>query len=201
MASSETREILRRVRLGDVRRLIHHRCRGHTLTEDDAGQEYLIEMLKIVSLGPDPGRRMLNVVEVFAPFMNRPDAERIIASVNRIPAGLRWPKPHILGENLRLTNREREGLCLWSIAPCDITAEELLEQRKRKDRERKKQKRADQGRMTRDQYCAQFTHSINKQKPWVALGIKKRAWQYRQAKARAVATISQPKEAPQATAP
>ena len=129
------------MRLGNVRTLIRHRC-GHVLPEDDAGYEYLVEMLKIVSLGPDPELRMVNTVETFAPFMSRPDAERIIAHVNRMPVWKRWPKPKLLGENLRLTNVERERLGLWSIGPCDISVEDLAEQRKAKN----EQGRRDTGR-------------------------------------------------------
>jgi hypothetical protein len=177
------REKIRRVRLGDARRLIRYRC-GAVLPEDDAGEEYLIEMLKIISLGTEPERKMLNAVETFAPFMDRNDANRIIAYVNRIPAGMRWPKPHILGESLRLTNAEREGLGLWSILPCDVTQEDLAEQRKRKERERKRRKRKEDGHMTREEYRA----SVASQKPWIKEGVSRATWFRRKAETGSVRT-------------
>ena len=99
MPEVSTKEKIRRVRLGDLRTLIRHRC-GHSLPDDDAGVEYLVEMLKVISLGPDPQAKMINAVEVFAPFMNRGDAGQLIAHVNRMPIWERWPKAKILGESL-----------------------------------------------------------------------------------------------------
>ena len=179
MPDLETREKIRRVRLGNVRTLIRHRC-GHLLPDDDAGLEYLIEMLKIISLGPEPDQKMFNAVEVFAPFMNRTDAEQIILRVNRMPTWMRWPKAKLLGESLRLTNAEREGLRLWAITPCDISEDNLAEQRKAKERARKaryrQRKKENQSRV---EYLA--SHSINRTKPWVAEGISRRTW-YRRRK-------------------
>jgi hypothetical protein len=172
MTEPSTREKIRRVRLGNVRTLIRHRC-GLFLPEDDAGHEYLIEMLKIVSLGPDPERRMVNVIETVAPHITGADGERIIRHVNRMSTYDRWPRPHILGESLRLTNAEREGLGLWSITPCDISAEDLAEQRKAKDRARKRRTRQAQGAKLRSQYEGQ---SASRLKPWLAEGISRRTW-------------------------
>jgi hypothetical protein len=181
MADLQKREMIRRVRLGNVRTLIQHRC-GHTLPDDDAGQEYLIEMLKIISLGPDPERKMVNVVEVFAPFMNNGDAEKIIVHVKRMLTWERWPKAKILGESLRLTNAERERFGLWAIAPCDISEEDLAEQRKAKERARKARYRQRKKEMqSRAEYLA--THSINRTKPWLAEGISKATF-YRRKKER-----------------
>src|SRR5690349_8431964 len=114
MVELSTREMLRRVRLGNVRTLIRHRC-GHTVPEDDAGLEYLVEMLKPISLGRDPQQRMVNAVEVFAPWMKASEADQIIRDVTRMPIWARLPKAKLLGENLRLTNAEREHLKLNSI--------------------------------------------------------------------------------------
>jgi hypothetical protein len=171
----EVREKIRRVRLGNVRTLVRHRC-GLFLPDDDAGHEYLVEMLKIVSLGPDPDRRMGNIIETVAPHIDRAEGERIILHVNRMPTYDRWPRPHILGESLRLTNEERERLGLWSIHPCDISAEDLAEQRKRKARERARLRRAERGRQDRATYLE--AHSINRTKPWKQLNMS-RATYYR----------------------
>jgi hypothetical protein len=48
---SEKLEILRRLRLGYLYRLIRD-PNGATLPDDDAGREYLVELLLVISLGP-----------------------------------------------------------------------------------------------------------------------------------------------------
>jgi hypothetical protein len=107
---------------------------------------------------------MLNAIRVSAPWMDPRYAESIIRDVISMSEWERWPKPHILGENLRLTNAEREHFGLWHIMPCDISAEDLAEQKKRKDRERKRRRRAEQGGQDRAAYLR--THSVNRTKPW-----------------------------------
>ena len=47
-----TDERMRRLRLGDLRRLLRDRCRGSILPDDDAGRDYLRELLLPISLGP-----------------------------------------------------------------------------------------------------------------------------------------------------
>ena len=124
------------VTLGSVRKLIRHRC-GPILPEDDAGFEYLVEMLKLISLGSHADRKMHNAVEVFAPFLSSHDAEQIIDNVNRMPVWQRWPKARVLGESLMLTNAEHETLQLRGIHPCDISDEDLAERRKARKRARR----------------------------------------------------------------
>jgi hypothetical protein len=58
-------EIIRRLRLGDLRSLLRARC-GHTLPDDDAGREYLWELLLCVSLGAEPDLKMANAIEIWA---------------------------------------------------------------------------------------------------------------------------------------
>ena len=45
-------ERMRRLRLGDLRRPLRDRC-GSVLPDDDAGREYLFELLLPISLGPN----------------------------------------------------------------------------------------------------------------------------------------------------
>jgi hypothetical protein len=62
-------EVLRRLRLGDLRRLLRHRY-GPTLPDDDAGRDDLFELLLPVSLRPQsPSLVMRNVIETWAPWM------------------------------------------------------------------------------------------------------------------------------------
>jgi hypothetical protein len=179
------REMLRRVRLGAVQKLTRDRC-GHALPEDDAGLEYLIEMLKPISLGREPHRKMVNAVEVFAPWMPGIDVEQVIGLVMRMPLWERWPNAKLLGESLRLTNAERERLRLWPIAPCDVSKEELAEQRKAKARQRARLYRAKHRTKSRAEYLAQ--HSISRTKPWEVEGKSRRTW-YRERQRQQMAQV------------
>jgi hypothetical protein len=78
-----------------------------------------------------------------------------------------------LGQRLRLTNAERERLRLWTIAPCDMSAEDMAEQRKTKARARMRRYRAKRGAKTRADYRA---NSTAKTKPWEAGGVSRRTW-------------------------
>lgn len=172
MSKSET---IRRRRLGDLRSLLRARC-GHTLPDDDAGREYLWELLLPVSLGAEPARKMAHVVEVWARWMGADEARQLIDQINRTPAYLRKPTARELGERLRVTNQERERLKLWTIIPFDMTDAQLKEQRRAKDRARRQRRRRAAGSKPRKAYLAK---SLSKKKPWEAQGICRRTWERR----------------------
>ena len=161
-------ETMRRLRLGDLRRLLNRRY-GPSLPNDDAGREDLWELLLAISLGADPRRKMLNAISLWAPWMPQDEIDALIEGIERTPVGQRHRTGKDLGERMRLTNAERERLRLWTIAAYDMTAEERVEWRKAKARERMRQRREANG--SRSQ-----ANSINRQKPWIALGISPRTW-------------------------
>jgi hypothetical protein len=88
-------ELLRRLRLGDLRRLLLDRC-GSILPDDDAGREYLRELLLPISLGPNeavkrarvelwgPTDRMRREIELRAPWMNEDEARDLRLEINAI---------------------------------------------------------------------------------------------------------------------
>jgi len=82
------------------------------------------------------------------------------------------PKPKEVAERVQLRNEQRELHKLWSIPPIDLTPAELVEQRKKKDRERKMAKRRMLGMRTR----------AKGEQPWTALGISESTWYRRKAK-------------------
>jgi hypothetical protein len=86
---------------------------------------------------------MANEVEILAPWM--PHAEDVIDHVNRLPIWQRRPEADKIGQRFRLTNAERERLRLWTMAPIDMTADDLAEQRKAKERARKARYRRRKG--------------------------------------------------------
>ena len=76
-------------------------------------------------------------------------------------------------------NDERERLRLWTIAPCDMSEEDLEEQRKAKVRQRKRLQREKQGKPTRAEWLA---NSLSKTKPWVAADVSRATWYRQQAR-------------------
>jgi hypothetical protein len=166
-------EIMRRLRLGHVRRLLRARW-GPILPDDDCGREDLRELLLAISVGPHAEAKMPKAIEIHAPWMCRAESENLIDQVNRTPIYERKLTAKEVGKRHRVTNQDRERLRLWTIAPCDVTAEQLAEQRKAKKRERMFRLRQKRGRQTRKACLA--AHSISRNKPWLAEGISRRSW-------------------------
>jgi hypothetical protein len=172
-------EIIRRLRLGDLRKLLRDRY-GPMLPDDDAGREDLRELLLPISVGPHASLKMPNAIEVWAPWMRPEEATQLIDDINRSPIWQRKPTADQLGERQALMNRQRERLKLWTIAACNMNQEQALEWRKAKDRARKRRRRQLLGSVSRVEYLAK--HAISNTKPWEAEGIKRRAWYYRRSK-------------------
>jgi len=169
-------EIIRRLRLGDLQKIMRAR-HGHTLPDDDAGREYFHELLLPISLGPEHGRRMLNAVEVWAPWIDKTEATQLIDQINRTPGYLRKPTARQLGDKLRVTNGERERLKLKTVKPFDMTDMQLKELRRAKDRARKQRTRRQAGSKAQ-------AASLARLRPWATESISRRTWFRKQAKHR-----------------
>jgi hypothetical protein len=183
---------MRRLRLGDLRRLLADRCRGRILPDDDAGREYLLELLLPISLGPNeavkrpgaiqiwgPTDRMRREIELWAPWMSEDDARELRLEINSMPMWQRKPRAMTLGERLRVTYGERARLQLRTIGPCDMTEAAMALMRKQKKRQQDRLRRQLQGQQSRADYLA--AHNKSKEQPWLALGISRATW-YRQIK-------------------
>src|SRR5262245_18361310 len=140
-------ELIRRQRLGDIRRLLLYRY-GPNLPNDDAGREDLIELLKPISLGRKASVRMAHEIELVARWLDAAKAEDIIEYVSRLPIWERKIKADKLGQRFRVT-AERERLRLSTIAPVDMTADDLAEQRKAKKRAKMARYRRKKGKRPR----------------------------------------------------
>src|SRR5262245_41410049 len=99
-------ELMRRLRYGDLRKLVRDR-NGPILPDDDAGREYLFELLLPVSLGPHADIKMKNIVEVWCPWMDKKEAGAIIDRIKQMPIWDRKPNAWALGERMRLIYPER----------------------------------------------------------------------------------------------
>jgi hypothetical protein len=85
-------EMIRRLRLGNLRRLFRNRY-GPILPDDDAGREDLHEFLLPISVGPNADIKMPNAVEVWAPWMGRDETAQLIDRINLTPIWQRKPSP------------------------------------------------------------------------------------------------------------
>jgi hypothetical protein len=109
-------ETIRRLIVGDLRRIFRHRY-GATLPDDDAGRDDLELLLLPISLGPKAAaEKMQHTIEVLAPWMPQAEASALIDNLIRLDARYRRPSGAEMGERIRLTNAEREGLKAWRIA-------------------------------------------------------------------------------------
>lgn len=159
--------MFRRARLGDLRRFLRARC-GSILPDDDAGREYLGELLIAMSLARDPRSGMVQAVGDMAPWLV--DSEAEIDRVLAMPVYDRKVRADVLGDRLNVTLAEREALRITTIRPAGMTDEKLANYRRAKDRARKRQKRK---RQDRDDYLA---NSKSRQRPWEAAGMSRAKW-------------------------
>jgi hypothetical protein len=175
-ANDNWREMMRRLRLGNLRKLLRNRC-GPTLPDDDAGREYLHELLLPISIGPHADIKMPNAIEVWAPWMQEQEKAELVDRISRTPIQERKPTGSQLGKRLRLTYSQRQRLKLWTIAPFNMSRQELLQHRRAKDRARKRRLRQLSGSRSRAEYEAT---SANQTKPWLAAGVSRASWYRRQ---------------------
>jgi hypothetical protein len=69
--------------------------------------------------------------------MQAEELEDLVRHPDLTPAYQKARSSEDLGRALHITNAERERLKLWSIRPCDVTAEEFTEQSKARCRKRR----------------------------------------------------------------
>src|SRR5262245_5719940 len=169
-------ERIRRLRLGELKRVLLRRY-GHELPDDDAGRADLELLLDVVSFARERRRRMKNIIETWAPWMDTAEAYELVENVLRKRAYERKIKKDELGAALNLTFLERQALVIRTIAPADLTPEEFEEKRKdrrrAKQREQKMRARRKTGVKSRVAYRAT---SLVHQKPWQRDGISERTW-------------------------
>src|SRR5262249_36765413 len=104
-------ERIRRLRLGELKRVLLRRY-GHELPDDDAGRADLELLLDVVSFARDARRRMKNIIETWAPWMDTAQSYELVENVLRKPVYERKIKKDDLGAALNLTFLERQALSI-----------------------------------------------------------------------------------------
>jgi hypothetical protein len=159
--------------------------------EDCAGREDLLELIFCTSLAPAAQEKKgFCIIEVWAPWMSRGEAEALVAHVWGLDIYERTPTARTLGNRLRLTNAERERLRLWTIKPFDMSDKQLADQSKARERARRERKRRDAGVRSRVAYLAEMKA---KPKPWIEGGVSRRTWFRRVARGRVETIVTKPR--------
>jgi hypothetical protein len=173
------------VRIAEVKRVL--RDYYGVLDHDKDGRAlFAILLHSIASIG-NPANKLDRCQEVrpeFAPWLSDDEFERMASEAIRSPRRWRADK---LAQRLGVTNADRIRLKLCTIGATDRNKEERAydRQERRPDhrRQRQRERRRAAGMKPRSQ-------SLSQTKPWQALGICRRTWERRQA--RAVANVKPP---------
>jgi hypothetical protein len=133
-------ETLRKLRFGDVRKLIVHRYGPAGCPDDDAGRPDLMELLYLASLAPAGAKqKVANLIGLYAAWMQPDEVESLLQHLFVTPNYQKLRTAEQLGRLLHLTNAERERLKLWRIRPFDMTEEQLASQAKKNEPAEKEQ--------------------------------------------------------------
>ena len=130
-----------------------------------------VVVLNVLAMTANPRSRMTNWLEWRAPWFDDEDA------IDAILVRPRWLKADAIGKMIGLTAAIRKQLRIKTIGAIDMTARERKQMRIKNKIGRQKQRRREAGMMPRDEY---ERNSLEKQKPWVTLGISRRTWFRRQ---------------------
>jgi hypothetical protein len=168
-----------RVRLGHVRRVLQSRY-GVKVPDDDAGYEDLRVYLHTKAqccLPRNRERALLNEIDLMAPWMPVDRARQVAAEIATKPMKL---TSITLGQMLNLSSEERVCLSVWQIRAVGETTEDMKERRRQRNRDLQRIKRARDGSQTREQYRRS---ALSNTKPWEAMGVCRRTYERRRAKA------------------
>ena len=159
------------LRLNDLGNLFRGRY-GIVLPDDDSGRDdVVVAVHHLVRLRGHEGSAE-RWIEVWAPWMQDDEAERIVAAAKANPQV--W-KADEIAVRLGVTKQERAMYGLTTIGAIDQTKEQRADLRREKDRLRKEQLRRAKGSKTRQEYLDE----ARKGAPWIEAGMSRATW-YRQ---------------------
>ena len=166
-------EMLRRLLLGDLRRIFRDRW-GYQFPDDDAGRGDLEVLLRVIGLHPTHGReRMKNAIEIYASWMSEEEAELLVHDFATLDPRRQRLSQEELREKVWLSTADWERLKAWRVLPCDKTPAELAEYRKARKNERRRVRR---GKTPRAAIVSA------KRKPWERDGVSRATWYRRRAR-------------------
>lgn len=157
------------LRLNDFARLLRSRY-GITLPDDDAGRDDLEPVLHHIAALPQPARRAMHWLEIWAPWLTLGEQREIVSKA--IATARPWTADQ-LAWRYRITREERTMLGLTTIGAIDHGKRARTKSRKERDRQRKAIARRAKGAKPRAEYEAA---AITNAKPWEAEGISRRTW-------------------------
>ena len=165
-----TSETIRRLRLGQTRRLLRWRY-GATLPEgDDAALDDLEALLVFAMMHPTHGEEKTQAeAMLFAPWMDESEAKGMgeVIKVWLFSRKAAHKAVEAALAKLDVSAEERAGLKLWTLRPSDLTPEQFVEwQRERRRWRDKERRRLRQGRKP----------TITEREPWKALGVGRATW-------------------------
>ena len=157
-----------------VEGIIYSRC-GPVLPDDDAGREYLDEILRLTQ-----DDLLCRKAKKLAPWMQEDERARFVARIHAMTTASRLASTVELGQRLRFENEERERLGAWQVRPHDYSDEDMAALAKAKKRLREETRRRKSGAVSRAEYLAK---SLSRLKPWETEGVSRRTWERRRKKA------------------
>ena len=164
------------LRSAELSKLFRHRYGEFNLPDDDAGRHDVKIMLHHLAKRHADPKRIRTWMAAYAPWMPEDQSNELIRYVLAKP--LRW-RADTLAREMNLTEAERRRLNIRSIGAVDMTKEERKQRRRLEQRQRTRRNRQERARRRgrqvklRGEYEAS---SINRTKPWLALGISRATW-------------------------
>lgn len=162
------------LRVAELNREFTDRYGGMVLPNDDAGRDDVIIMLHHLARRRNDPADLHQWIADRAPWLSGEERGEIVARVLENP--LRY-RADTLAARIGLTAERRTRLKIRTIGAIDQTAEQRKRARGLAETERKRTQRRIAGIPKRPET------SINKDAPWLALGICRRTWFRRRAKA------------------
>jgi len=139
-----------------------------------------MELLYLASMAPAGAeKKVRNNIELYALWMQTDEIEALIQHLSLTPDYQKVRTAEELGRFLHLINAERERLKLWRIKPIDMTAKQLAQQARERERARRAAQRRKKGIRTKEAYLAELA---NRPEPWLAKVVSRRTWERRQKK-------------------
>ncbi|GEC52651.1 hypothetical protein ABIF38_005694 [Bradyrhizobium japonicum] len=170
------------IRFSELELLFAYQFRDTVLPDDSAGLDCLhIAACHLWHLGKNcgPDAAIREWAAQWAPWLSPYDVETIIMMVEADPR--KWTADE-LGQEMQLPFETRQALGITTIGAFDLDKAGRELRRKRCKKQAEAERRRKRGAQPRAEYLA--THSENRTKPWLALGISKRTYQRRKANAK-----------------